>query len=351
MIKVGIIGFGYWGPNLVRNFNLATNCRVAGVADPRPDRLMTLGRMYSTIKGYRNAADLINAGDIDAIVIATPVSTHFELGKKALLAGKHVLLEKPMTASVEEAEILIDLAKQLNLLLMVDHTFLYTGAVNKMKQLIDSGDLGAIKYLDSTRINLGLFQPDINVLWDLAPHDLSILNYMIDEQPYSVNATGITHTNNEIENIAYLTVNYHSGFIAHFSCSWTSPVKLRTMLIGGDQKMILYNDLEPTEKVKIYNSGYKHSRAEDKNKILVDYRTGDINVPKLDTHEALLEMANDFISCIQTNQVPKSSAQLGLEVVKILEASNNSIKNQGCEVVLEALRPETTFEPHHILIN
>ena len=349
MVKVGIIGFGYWGPNLVRNFNLASDCLVTGVADPRSDRLIQLGKLYSHIKGYKDANDLINSKDVDAVVIATPVSTHFELAKKALLMGKHVLLEKPMASSVLEAEILIDLADQMKVTLMVDHTFLYTGAVNKMKHLIDRGDLGTIKYLDSTRINLGLFQPDINVLWDLAPHDISILNYMIDEQPYSVNATGITHTNNEIENIAYLTVNYRSGFIAHFSCSWTSPVKLRTMLIGGDQKMILYNDLEPTEKVKIYDSGYKHSRLEDKNKFLVDYRTGDINVPKLDTHEALLEMATDFISCILTNKKPKSSSQLGLEVVKILQASNTSIKNNGCEVVLEALHPEKKFAPDRIL--
>lgn len=351
MVKIGIVGFGYWGPNLVRNFSLASDCIVQAVADPRPERLIQLGRLYSNIKGYKHAKDLISNKDIDAIVIATPVSTHFELAKAALLNGKHVLLEKPMTSSVLEATALIALAKERNLLLMVDHTFLYTGAVSKMKQLIANGDLGDIKYLDSTRINLGLFQPDINVLWDLAPHDISILNYMIDEEPYSVNATGITHTNNDIENIAYLTVNYKSGFIAHFNCSWTSPVKLRTMLIGGDRKMILYNDLEPTEKVKIYDSGYKHSRIEDKNRILVDYRTGDINVPKLDTHEALLEMANDFVTCIISNKEPKSSCHLGLEVVKILEASNKSIKHNGCEVLLGTKLPQRNTEQEHILIN
>lgn len=335
MIKVGIVGFGYWGPNLVRNFNLAANCRVVAVADGRADRLVQLGRLYSNIKGYKDAAELILNKDIDAVVIATPVSTHFELAKLALLEGKHVLLEKPMTSSVKEAEFLIELAKSRNLLLMVDHTFLYTGAVTKMKQLKDSGDLGNIKYLDSTRINLGLFQPDINVLWDLAPHDISILNYIIDEKPYSVNATGITHTDNDVENIAYLTINYQSGFIAHFNCSWTSPVKLRTMLIGGDRKMILYNDLEPTEKVKVYDSGYNHSKIMDKKQVLVDYRTGDIHVPKLNTNEALLEMANDFIQCILENTQPKSSSKIGLEVVKILEASDRSIKHHGCEVLLD----------------
>ena len=349
MIKVGIIGFGYWGPNLVRNFSLASGCRVAAVADPRPDRLMLLGRLYSNVRGHRQAEDLINSRDIDAVVIATPVSTHFELAKKAILSGKHVLLEKPMTSSVSEAETLIQLAKEMNVLLMVDHTFLYTGAVSKMKQLITRGELGNIKYLDSTRINLGLFQSDINVLWDLAPHDISILNYLIDEEPYSVNATGITHTNNELENIAYLTVNYKSGFIAHFNCSWTSPVKLRTMLIGGDQKMILYNDLEPTEKVKIYDSGYKHSNAKDKNRFLVDYRIGDISVPKLDTNEALLEMANDFINCIAKGSQPKSSSSLGLEVVRILEASNKSIKQNGREILVGVPRAEKELEPTHSL--
>ncbi len=349
MIKVGIIGFGYWGPNLVRNFNLAAGCRVAAVADPRPDRLMLLGRMYSSIRGHRLAEDLINTRDIDAVVIATPVSTHFELARKAILSGKHVLLEKPMTSSISEAETLIQLAKEMNVLLMVDHTFLYTGAVSKMKQLITKGELGNIKYLDSTRINLGLFQSDINVLWDLAPHDISILNYLIDEEPYSVNATGITHTNNELENIAYLTVNYKSGFIAHFNCSWTSPVKLRTMLIGGDQKMILYNDLEPTEKVKIYDSGYKHSNDKEKNKFLVDYRIGDINVPKLNTNEALLEMANDFITCIAKGSQPKSSSSLGLEVVKILEASNKSIKQNGREVLVSSAPTPKELEHTHSL--
>jgi predicted dehydrogenase len=351
MVKVGIIGFGYWGPNLVRNFNFATDCVVVGVADSRSERLVQLKRLYPNIQCFDNADDLINSTEIDAVIIATPVSTHFYLAEKALLNGKHVLLEKPMTSSVVEAQILISLAQQKNLLLMVDHTFLYTGAVTKMKLLIDNGDLGSIKYLDSTRINLGLFQPDINVLWDLAPHDISILNYVVNEEPYSVNATGITHTNNEIENIAYLTINYKSGFIAHFNCSWTSPVKLRTMLIGGDKKMILYNDLEPTEKLKVYDSGYNHAKMEDKKRILVDYRIGDIYVPKLNTAEALLEMANDFISCIITKKVPKSSSRIGLDVVKILEASTKSIKHNGCEVLLGLSKKNKVRSGLHTLSN
>jgi predicted dehydrogenase len=337
MVNVGIIGYGYWGPNLVRNFFMASNCNVIAVADARPERVANLNKIFPAIIGFDSANEIITHPGIDAVIIATPVFTHFELAKNALLQGKHVLIEKPMTSSVREAEILINLAEQNNLLLMVDHTFLYTGAVMAMKRLIKQKELGQLKYLDSTRINLGPFQPDINVLWDLAPHDLSILSYLINETPYSVNATGITHTNNEMENIAYLTVNYRSGFIAHFNCSWTSPVKVRMMLLGGDEKMILYNDVEPTEKIKIYDSSYKHTSDDEKKNILVDYRTGDIHVPKLNTTEALLEMANDFISCIITgNKQPRSSCHLGLDVIRILEASSISIRNNGCEVLLGA---------------
>ena len=350
MINVGIIGYGYWGPNLVRNFFAAKDCCVKTVADARADRLEQLIKVFPTICGVRNAEDLIKDQSIDAVVIATPVYTHFTLARKALSQGKHVLLEKPMTSSVEEAEILINLAEQKGVLLMVDHTFLYTGAVQKMKQLVDERELGNIKYLDSTRINLGLFQSDINVLWDLAPHDISILNYIVDERPYSVNATGITHTNNNIENIAYLTVNYPSGFIAHFNCSWTSPVKVRMMLIGGDQKMILYNDLEPTEKIKVYDTGYSYSNDEEKNRVLVDYRTGDIHVPKLATTEALLGMASDFITCILEKKQPKSCCHLGLDVVRVLEASNKSIKHCGREVVLEASTVPSVHKGNEVLI-
>ncbi len=337
MINVGIIGYGYWGPNLVRNFFAAQDCCIKAVADNSPERLLQLSKVFPGIAHYQNSNDIINNPEIDAVVIATPVFSHFKLAKQAILQGKHVLIEKPITSSVQEAEILIDLAQKKNVLLMVDHTFLYTGAVQKMKQLVDSEELGNIRYLDSTRINLGLFQPDINVLWDLAPHDLSILNYIIAETPCSVNATGISHTNNQIENIAYLTVNYNSGFIAHFNCSWTSPVKVRMTLIGGDRKMILYNDLEPTEKIKVYDTGYSHTTNEEKKRILVDYRTGDIHVPKLNTTEALLGMANDFIACIREKKQPKSTAEIGLSVVSILEAAEKSIKNNGREVTLASI--------------
>jgi len=335
MVKIGIIGYGYWGPNLVRNFYAARNSMIKAVADARTERLDQLEKIFPSIERVKDATHIINDPNIDAVVIATPVFTHFSLARQALLNGKHVLIEKPITSSVKEAETLIDLAEKKGLLLMVDHTFLYTGAVQKIKQLIDNRELGSVTYLDSTRINLGLFQPDINVLWDLAPHDISILNYLVKEKPHSINATGVTHTKNDVENIAYLTINYESGFIAHFNCSWSSPVKIRMMLIGGDKKMVLYNDLEPTEKIKVYDTGYDHKTDEEKKKVLVDYRTGDIYVPKLNTAEALSGMANDFINCIEQKKKPVSSYEIGLDVVKILEASDKSIKNGGCEVLIK----------------
>jgi predicted dehydrogenase len=246
-----------------------------------------------------------------------------------------VLLEKPMTATVAESEELIELAKKSKKILMVDHTFLYTGAVQKMKAMIEAGDIGKVKYFDSTRINLGLFQPDVNVLWDLAPHDISILHFLVAEKPYSVNATGISHTKNGIENIAYLTVNYNSDFIAHFNCSWTSPVKVRQTLIGGDKKMIVYNDLDPYEKIRVYDTGFQHvTDEEDKNRIMVDYRAGDIYIPKVETKEALAGIAADFIFAITNNATPVSDDQSGLEVIKILEAAQQSIKNKGKEVLI-----------------
>lgn len=334
MIKLGIIGYGYWGPNLVRNFFGQNDCTIKAVADSRPERLEHLNQLYPSITAVLNADEIINNPEIDAVIIATPVHTHFTLAHKALTMGKHVFVEKPMASSVSECEKLIELSIQKNLVLMVDHTFLYTGAVEKIKELIDTDILGNIKYMDSTRINLGLFQPDINVLWDLAPHDLSILRYLYDATPYSINATGISHTHNGIENIAFMTINYTSGFIAHLNCSWTSPVKVRMMMIGGDKKMIVYNDVEPTEKIKVYDTAYQVKTDEDKNKILIDYRVGDIYVPKISNKEALASVATDFITGICENKLPRSSYIIGLDIIKMLEASERSIKNNGIEVKL-----------------
>ncbi|SKB93840.1 Gfo/Idh/MocA family protein [Daejeonella lutea] len=334
MINVGIIGFGYWGPNLVRNFLAQKKCIVAAIAESKTQRQAEISKMYPGIRNYSDAGDLINDSTIDAVVIATPVFSHFPLALKALEQGKHVLLEKPMTSTVEEASILIDLAAKKGLTLMVDHTFLYTGAVQKINEIIANGGIGTVQYFDSTRINLGLFQPDVNVLWDLAPHDISILTYLVKDTPLSVNATGISHTKNGIENIAYMTVNYERDFVAHFNCSWTSPVKVRSTLIGGNEKMIVYNDLEPSEKVRIYDTGFNHTTYEDKNSIMVDYRVGDIYLPKIAGTEALFKVAEDFINSIENETEPLSSSLLGLNVVRILEASQNSIKNNGKEVRL-----------------
>lgn len=331
-INIGVIGYGYWGPNIVRNFFATPGCTVKMVADGRQERLNLLARSFPSIQGVRDAEGIIGSNDIDAIIIATPVFTHFALAKRAILAGKHVLIEKPMTSSVEEADELINLASQKGLTLMADHTFLYTGAVQKMKELISTEVIGTPLYFDSSRINLGLFQPDINVLWDLAPHDISILTYLITEIPESINATGISHTRNKIENIAYLTVNYNSNFIAHFNCSWSSPVKVRQTLIGGDKKMILYNDLEPSEKVRVYDTGYNHKTDEDKTHIMVDYRTGDVYIPKLSSREALAGVAEDFVQSVIQKKSPLSNALLGKNVVRILEASQESIKHNGKEV-------------------
>jgi len=334
MIKLGIIGYGYWGPNLVRNFSNQKEGIVTVIAESKIDNHVQIAKLYPNISIVNDAIELINNVNIDAVVIATPVFSHYILAKAALSSGKHVLLEKPMTASVDESKELIDLAKSKGLVLMVDHTFLYTGAVQKMKSLIDDNQLGKLQYFDSTRINLGLFQPDVNVLWDLAPHDISILNFLVNKKPYSVNATGVSHTNNGIENVAYMTINYQDDFIAHFNCSWTSPVKVRSTLIGGDEKMLVYNDLEPSEKIRIYDTGYNHRSDEEKSRVMVDYRTGDIFIPKISSQEALFGVAYDFIDSIIHSKEPLANAELGLDVVKVLEASQKSIKNTGKEIII-----------------
>lgn len=335
MIKIGLVGYGYWGINLLRNFMNTKNATVAMVCDPRPERLAIAQKNYPQVAVTHDFEDLLKNPQIDAVVLATPVFSHYPLAKKALLAGKHVLVEKPFTASVAQAEELIELAAQRKLTIMIDHTFLYTGSVQKIKALCDAGEIGKLQYFDSTRINLGLFQTDVNVIWDLAPHDISILFHLFDEKPISVSATGKAHAINKIENIAYLTLHYQSDFIAHFSCSWISPLKVRRILIGGDQRMVIYDDVEPTEKIKIYDTTYQlNNTEEEKHKMLIDYRVGDIYLPKVPQKEALAEMAADFINAISTNQKPLVDGQKGLEVVRVLEAAEASIKQNGKEIRL-----------------
>jgi len=335
-MNIAIIGYGYWGPNLLRNFAARADCSVKIVCDLRKERLHAVRKAYPGICTVESPDAVLNDKMIDAVCIATPVYTHFELAQKALKNGKHVLVEKPMTSSALQAEKLMRLAVQKKKVLMVDHTFLYTGAVKKIRELIDKDGIGQLKYFDSTRINLGLFQPDINVLWDLAPHDISILNFLAKEKPVSLNATGISHTANGLENVAYLTLNYQNNLIAHFSCSWTSPVKIRKILIGGSHKMILFDDVEPTEKVKVYDTSYniKPHSDESKRQLLVDYRTGDIFIPKLEKTEALTGVVEDFVRAATKGTKPLSNMLEGLVIVKILEASDKSIRQNGKEIKL-----------------
>ena len=333
-MEIGILGYGYWGKNLVRNFNNLQNCNVKYVCETNNINADNCIETYEKILVTDNYEEILQDKTIQAIVIATPVYFHYALTKKDLDANKHVLVEKPLTSSYREALELVNYANSKNKILMVDHTFLYTGAVQKIKKIVDSQELGSIQYLDSTRINLGLFQHDVNVLWDLAPHDISICNYIINKKLISVQAVGVSHTHNEIENIAYLTLKYEENIIAHFNCSWVSPVKIRQMLIGGTKKMVLYNDMEPTEKIKVYDSGYSFKSKNEINNILVDYRMGDINVPKINITEALSLMASDFINSIKNKTKPVSNSEMGLEVVKILDAAEQSIKNKGKEIIL-----------------
>jgi len=334
MKKIGIIGYGYWGKNLVRNFNALESCDLKYVCEQKPELAEQCKKQYPNITVVDDYNTLLNDDSIDSIVIATPVETHYSLAKQALENNKHVLVEKPLTNSYEKAAELQQLATEKGLTLMVDHTFLYTGAVMYLKEKTDSGELGNINYIDSTRINLGLFQSDVNVLWDLAPHDISIITHLLDKDPTSIQAIGISHTANNIENIAYLTLKYNEKLIVHFNCSWVSPVKIRQMLIGGDKKMVVYNDMEITEKIKIYDSGFEIHSEKEKNEIIADYRVGDIHVPKVPITEALSLMAADFINAIENKVEPKSNASLGVHVVNILEKAEYSIKNNGQEVFL-----------------
>ena len=337
MINVGIIGCGYWGPKLIRNFNHNEQCCIRMAADLNPRRLDAIRKDYPHLALSENPLELIQSPDIDAVAIATPVCSHFELGKKALENGKHVLVEKPMTKTVQEAASLIALAERNNLVLMVDHTFLYTSAVQKIKKVIDNNDLGEIYYFDSVRVNLGLFQHDVNVVWDLAPHDLSIMQFLINEPPVSLSATGACHFNycrKALENIAYLTLNFQSGLIAHFHVNWVSPVKVRKMLVGGSKKMIVYDDLVSDEKIKIYDKGVKVENPEAIYEALVQYRVGDVHIPVIQRQEALAVECDHFLNCIQKREKPISDGAMGLEVVRLLEASDASLKSGGLPISL-----------------
>lgn len=332
-MKIGLIGYGYWGPNVLRNLIAHTDTDVTIIADQDEARLTLLKKAHPAVRTGADAHAVIDS-DVDAVVIATPVHTHHPLVRAALEAGKHVLVEKPLADSLPRAEELVLLAEKQGLTLMVDHTYLYSGAVETIKKLIDSGEIGTVQSFNSTRFNLGLFQSDVNVLWDLAPHDLSMLLYFTGRMPTLVNAVGASHTGNGIENIAYLTLRYDDGLIAHVGTSWVSPVKIRQMLIAGDKKMIVFDDTEATEKVKVYEAGYSVRTDEDKRRLYTDYRSGDIHIPKVSTKEALQGVVEDFVSSISNKKSPRSDARFGLSVVKILDAAERSLKQGGAEVRL-----------------
>ncbi len=329
-INIGVIGYGYWGPNLVRNFVETPGAQVRTVSDFKPELLAKVQARYPTVQVTTDCQDIFSDPKIDAVAIATPVSTHFDLALAALQAGKHVLVEKPMTVSSEQAMRLIEEAEKRNLVLMVDHTFVYTGAVRKMRDLVVTNVIGDIYYYDSVRVNLGLFQHDVNVIWDLAVHDLSIMDYILPSQPYAVSATGMSHVPGEPENIAYLTLFFEGNLIAHIHVNWLAPVKVRRTLIGGSQRMIVYDDLEPSEKVKIYDKGITvNGNAESLYQMLIGYRAGDMWAPHLEVTEALRTEGLHFINCIEKGDRPITDGQAGLRVVRILEAATQSIKQHG----------------------
>jgi len=334
-VRIGIIGCGYWGPNLVRNFNEIDGAKMASCCDIRRERIHFIKNRYPSIEITTDYKDVLEDTEIDAVAIATPVHTHYKLAKAALQSGKHVLIEKPMTASTRDASKLIEIAQRENKILMVDHTFIYTGAVRKIKEITESGEIGKIYYFDSVRVNLGLFQHDVNVIWDLAPHDISIMDYVIGVKPLRVRAVGNSHIDNKVENIAYIHIDFENDLSAHLHINWLAPVKVRRIIIGGSNKMIVYDDNEPSEKVKIYDKGV--SMIENKESIyqtLIQYRTGDMYAPKLDHTEALQSECRHFVNCIKNNTNPLTGGKSGAKVVKILEAADMSIRKGGRSISL-----------------
>jgi len=330
IINIAVVGYGYWGPNLVRNFSELNTARVHTVVDLNPKLLELVNKRFPTTKTTTDFQEMLRDPEIDAVAIATPVNTHFSLAMAALKAGKHVWLEKPMAETSLQARSLVEEAEKRGLILHVDHTFIYTGAVQKIKSLIDSGELGKVLYFDSIRVNLGLFQRDVNVISDLGVHDFSILDYLFNEHPVAVSASGINHFPGTPENLAYITLFYESGLIAHANVSWLAPVKVRQILIGGSDKMITYDDLEPSEKLKIYDKGV--SFTDDPKKIhemRVGYRTGDMWAPKLDGSEALRVGSEHFVDCILSGNASVTDGRLGMRVVEIIEAATSSMRGRG----------------------
>jgi predicted dehydrogenase len=333
LLRMAVIGYGYWGPNIVRNLHSLDNCDVMAVCDKSPAALKSAGRLYPGIRLTTDITDVLTSPQIDAVAIVTPVWTHYALAKTALENGKHVFLEKPLTSTTQQAEELIELAERKNLKLMVDHTFLFSGPVTKIRELVDSGTLGALYYFDSTRVNLGLFQHDVNVVWDLAPHDLSIMDHVIQSKPEAVVATGGNHLNG-LADVAFITIYFPGKTIAHVNVNWLSPVKVRMTLIGGEHKMLVWNDLDADEKIKVYDKGVKITNREDLHELLVSYRSGDVWAPKVEQTEALKVELQYFIDCILHDRAPFNDGAAGLRVVRLLEAADQSLKDRGKVVCL-----------------
>ena len=337
MIGIGVIGYGYWGPNLVRNFAECQGAAVRMVCDLRPAQLEKVQRRYPGVRVTTNPADVWNDPEVDAVVVATPVDRHFELAMASLQAGKHVLVEKPMTSTSEQANRLIDEAAKRRLVLMVDHTFVYTGAVRKMRELLETGELGDVYYYDSVRVNLGLFQHDVNVLWDLAVHDLSIMDFVLQQQPVAVSATGFAHVQGRPENIAYMTMFFDGSLIAHVNVNWLSPVKVRRTLLGGSRRMVVFDDLEASEKIKVYDRGISlNPSPENVYQMLIGYRAGDMWAPQIAVSEALTVEASHFVACIRDGAQPITGGEAGLHVVRLLEAATESMAKQGQLVTLRS---------------
>jgi predicted dehydrogenase len=334
MIKVGVIGYGYWGPNVARNFNLPGVSEVVAIADKSKNSQNRAQEAFPQAKVLADSQEIIQCPEIDVVAVVTPVWTHFELAKAALNHGKHVFVEKPFTACVAQAEELIELAARKRLQIMVDHTFLFTGAVRKIRQLVDEGTLGNLFYYDSMRVNLGLFQHDINVIWDLAPHDLSIMDYVIQKEPEAMVATGEKHLNNHVD-IAFLTIYFPGNVVAHINVNWLSPVKVRTTLIGGEKKMVVWNDLDADEKIKIYDKGVSVKSGEGMYNLLVSYRSGDMWAPRVEQTEALKAEVSHFVDCIIANRAPINDGVAGLRVVRLLEAAEKSLGDRGSLVEIQ----------------
>jgi predicted dehydrogenase len=332
-VRIGVIGYGYWGPNIVRNVNSLEHCELVAVCDKSQAALTRASKAYPGVQMTTDFNEVLRSPDIDAVAIITPVWTHFELAKAALENGKHVFVEKPFTSSSAQAEELIELADRKNLRIMVDHTFLFSGAVRKIRDLVDNGTLGPLYYYDSTRVNLGLFQHDVSVLWDLAPHDLSIMDHLIIEKPEAVVATGSNHLNH-LADMAFITVYFRSNVIAHFNVNWLSPVKVRTTLLGGRDKMLVWNDLDPDEKIKVYDKGVNITSREGVYDMLVSYRSGDVWGPKVDSTEALKVELQYFVDCILNDRTPSNDGAAGLRVVRLLEAAEQSLNARGKLVTL-----------------